>query len=173
MRQAGQDVGPPFAFIDQIDLRLLFTDAQTVESLCFDAFQTIVDAPLFDYLCFRTLTLKGPEFETFKAILRSVLQGTQLDWAVRSRKLKFRLPSPQGFRDFDSQYILSLQTNLEHVVNGVTITLDAAEHAEWILRVAQGKGHRYLRELVAARVSGPSTGASSGMVAGPSAPEGV
>lgn len=106
-------------------------------------------------------------------ILLSVLQGTQLDRALRSHKLKFRFRSPQSYHVSDSQHILSLQTSSKHTVKGVTITLDAAKQAEWILRGSQGERDEYLQELVAARASEPSTGASSGMVGGPFTPEGA
>ncbi|EKM59955.1 uncharacterized protein PHACADRAFT_206170 [Phanerochaete carnosa HHB-10118-sp] len=168
---AGQGVGPPSAFIDRIYLCLSFSDAQAIESLRFDDLQTIVDAPLFDGLRFPSDTLDGPRCKTLKAILRSVLQGTQLDWALKSDKLKFRFPGPQGGRVLNSQDIRSLQASLEHTIDDVTITLDAAEQVEWIIRDGQGKGDEYLEELVAARARGPSADASSGTVAGPSAPK--
>ncbi|EKM59950.1 uncharacterized protein PHACADRAFT_206168 [Phanerochaete carnosa HHB-10118-sp] len=170
---ASQSVGPPSAFIDSIYLLFLFPDAQAIESLRFDAFHSIVDAPLFDCLRFQSETLDGPEFENLKAILCSVLQGTQLDWALKSHKLKFEFPGPQGLRVLNSQDILSLQVNSEHTIDDATITLDAAEQVEWIIRDGQGKGDEYLEELVAARARGPSAGASSGTVAGPSAGGGL
>ncbi|EKM48680.1 uncharacterized protein PHACADRAFT_266209 [Phanerochaete carnosa HHB-10118-sp] len=170
---AGQGAGPPSAFIDHIDLWLSLPEAQADDFPRFDTFHSIVDAPLFDCLRFKSDMLDCPECETLKAILRSVLEGTQLDWALKSDKLEFEFPYPQGFRVLSSQSILSLQVNLEHTIDDATITLDAAEQVEWIIRDGQGKGDEYLEELVAARTSGPSAGASSGTVAGPSAGGGL
>ncbi|EKM59956.1 uncharacterized protein PHACADRAFT_115323, partial [Phanerochaete carnosa HHB-10118-sp] len=150
---AGQGVGPPSAVIDYIYPQLSLTDAQAMESLHFDAFRTIVDAPLFDRLHFQSDTLDSLECDAFKAILRSVLQGTQLDWALKSDKLKFEFPDPQGFRVLNSQGILSLQASSEHTIDDVTITLDAAEQVEWIIRDGQGESDEYLGELVDKRAS--------------------
>ncbi|EKM59937.1 uncharacterized protein PHACADRAFT_206156 [Phanerochaete carnosa HHB-10118-sp] len=54
----------------------------------------------------------------------------------------------------------TLQTSLTHRhghCNGLAITLDATEQADWILRDGQGKGGEYLQELMAACASRAST----------------
>lgn len=153
---AGQGAGvvPPSTFIERIELRLSFTDTQTTKSPRFDAFQTIIDAPLFGRLRFQTEVPDGPEYETFKAVLGSVLQGAQLDRTLRSHKLEFQFLNLIA----TSEAVLSVPAT--HTVDGVAIVLNAAERAEWMLHITQDKRQGYLQELIAARES-------SGTVSGP------
>ncbi|EKM59953.1 uncharacterized protein PHACADRAFT_192348 [Phanerochaete carnosa HHB-10118-sp] len=155
---AGQGAGPPSAFIDSIHLSLSFPDAQVRKSLRFDAFRIIIDAPLFDCLYFASGKPDGPEFETLKAILYHVLQGTQLYWALKSGKLKLVISNPVAnpvdISVFSSDIMLLLQASLKDTIDDEPVTVDAAELVDNIIyAVQEGEGDEYLEELLTARAS--------------------
>lgn len=57
---AGKGVVSLSAFVERINLQLSIIGAQAVDSLPFEVLQTIINAPLFDSLCFETRVPDGP-----------------------------------------------------------------------------------------------------------------
>ncbi|EKM48655.1 uncharacterized protein PHACADRAFT_202555 [Phanerochaete carnosa HHB-10118-sp] len=147
---AGQAVGSALANIEGITLKLLFNDIEVAETLAWDALRAIVDSPHMHPLCIDHIGPVDRDFEAAKRILCSVLRRTQLTWALESGKLQFR----DRISNADlatSEDILSVPT--EQTIDDITVTLDIAEQAEWLLRLVhsrfeQNTREHYLRKLV-------------------------
>ncbi|EKM52845.1 uncharacterized protein PHACADRAFT_261499 [Phanerochaete carnosa HHB-10118-sp] len=146
---ASRDAEAPVAYIEKVTLRLSFTDAEVVDLLPWDVLRTVIDSPLLHCLRIESRWRQDDEgYETTRRILCSVLCRTQLPWALESGKLQFGHHHPD--KSVTSADILSVPT--EHTVDDTTITLDAAEQAEYLLRIFHPDGReKYLRELASAR----------------------
>ncbi|EKM52871.1 uncharacterized protein PHACADRAFT_198919 [Phanerochaete carnosa HHB-10118-sp] len=146
---AGQDAGTPtpLAHVESITLQLSFANAETVDTLAWEALRAVVDSPH----------------------MRRIRIRYSSTWALDADKLQF-----WGYNcdPVTSADILSVPA--EHTIDGTTIALDTTEQAEWLLRPVRPRPVRprsgsesvtrekYLRQLVAARVRGVSTDTSSG-----------
>ncbi|EKM48732.1 uncharacterized protein PHACADRAFT_266182 [Phanerochaete carnosa HHB-10118-sp] len=161
---AGQDAGPPLAYVESISLQLSFENVEAMDTLDWDALRAVVDSPHMHYLRIRYFQQRNKDFETAKRVLCSVLRRTQLTWALESGKLQFGRLTGDPVTSAD---ILSVPA--EHIIDGITtITLDIAEQADWLLYPVQRRHlardttrEEYLRQLVAARASGASANLGS------------
>ncbi|EKM52559.1 uncharacterized protein PHACADRAFT_261062 [Phanerochaete carnosa HHB-10118-sp] len=147
---ASPGVPLPPAYIESIALALSSTGVHDVESFPWDVLQPAIDLPLVRHLRFEGLD--GQEYEAMKKILCSVLRRSQLTWALDSGKLQFIT--------FDSNPVTSadvLSVPTEHTVDGIAITLNTAEQAEWLLHPVShpllATRKEYLRKVVAERAS--------------------
>ncbi|EKM53572.1 uncharacterized protein PHACADRAFT_125379 [Phanerochaete carnosa HHB-10118-sp] len=149
----------PPSRIKSITLRFCY-DIEDVESLPLDGLHSIVDRPLVESLCVACFFEEGPEYKTFKKIVRSVLGRTQLTWALNLRKLQFN----HAYLNLDSTTTSGdiLSVPIAHTVNGIPITLDTSEQAEWLLS-DPGDREDYLQELLTARKSTAVAGTSPGI----------
>ena len=140
------DLQPQSAFVECIVLWLSFAAEDDVESIKFDALQVIVDSPQLSEL---VLTYDdGPthpnEYKTLKTILCSVLDRKQLTLALKSHKLQFEGPGENEI--IRSKDILSVPT--KYTDGAITIVLDTAQQAEWLLCFTQDERDAYLQDLV-------------------------
>ena len=149
---AGFRPTPAFVVNHGIDLWFSFAAEDAVESLKFDGLQAIVESPRFCKLVIASDDSEGNQYKTFKRILHSVLERKKLTWALDSHKLQFDGSGKDEI--IRSADILSVPT--EDTDGDITITLNIAQQAEWLLRFTQHKRSAYLRALAYERGGGES-----------------
>ena len=154
------DRQPRPAFVECIALCFSFAAEDAVESIKFDALQAIADSPQFSKLVLEYSNDSENEYKALKTILRSVLDRKQLVWGLESRKLQFE--GPRKGEIITGSDIVSVPT--EYVDGDITITLDTAQRAEWLLRFTPDAREECLQELLTARMGeGSSSHADLGM----------
>lgn len=105
-----------------------------------DIFENSTDRAKFDCLSI-LVNVEAPA--PAKELLSLVLRRIQLKWALDSGKLRF-------LRGWDDTSITSEDIRAsehQHAIDGMTLTLDATEQAEWLLRYYPSDRCRYLRQL--------------------------
>ena len=120
-----------------------------MESIKFDMLQAVVDSPQFSKIILEYTNDSENEYKALKTILRSVLDRKQLVWALESHKMQFEGPRKGDI--VKSSDIVSAPT--EHIDGDITIPLDTAQRAEWLLRFTSDAREEYLQKLVTARMS--------------------
>ena len=142
------DLQPQTAFVERIVLWLSFAAEDAIESITLNALQAITDSPHFSKLVLAYINGSENEYKTLKTILHSVLDRKQLMWALDSCKLQFETPWVDEI--ITSSDIVSAPT--EHTDGEITITLDTAQRAEWLLCFMPDAREKYLQKLMTARM---------------------
>lgn len=127
--------------IEWIRLYMSFTSEDELESLSFESLRSNSDHPLFTRLTVACRDPDGPEYRTFKSILRSALQRKQLSWALESDLLWFHREGTSAV--ISSSDILSMPT--EMTIDDDLVSLDVEEQADWLLYRDSETRDEYLR----------------------------
>lgn len=150
------DPQPQHALVERMGLKLSFAAEDAVESIKLGALQA-VDSPQFSklILAYSDDSERSNKYKTVQTVLRSVLDRKRLMGALESRKLQFEGPRRLEGEIVTSSDILSVPT--EYTLGDVTITLDTAQQAEWLLHFTPDARDEYLQKLVAVQTGGGSS----------------
>ena len=133
------DRQPRPAFVERIALCFSFAAEDAVDSIKFDALQAIADSPQFSKIILEYSNDSENEYKALKTILRYVLDRKQLVWALESQKLQFETPW-EGEIITCSDIVL---VPTEYIGGDITIPLDTAQRAEWLLYFTPDEREEY------------------------------